>query len=108
MEGMTKEQKELQQELEKWKGQERDYQERINEDAKDLEKMTSKQSTLLKKVRIVKFKFIKFKQTQTQRSSSCFVYKEIWTDMLVLKIILIHTMTMLPSSFVYPFWRWYK
>lgn len=79
MEGMTKEQKELQQELEKWKGQERDYQERINEDAKDLEKMTSKQSTLLKKVRIINFKFIKFNRTQTQRSS-CFVYKEIWPD----------------------------
>lgn len=48
-EGMTSEQKELQRELEHWKSQERDYQERINEDAKDLEKMTSKQSLLLKK-----------------------------------------------------------
>lgn len=102
MEGMTKEQKELQQELEKWKGQERDYQERINEDAKDLEKMTSKQSTLLKKVRIVNFKSIKFNWTQTQCSSSVLYNKEIWPDMLVLKIILSHTMTMLPS------WRWYK
>lgn len=71
MEGMTKEQKELQQELEKWKGQERDYQERINEDAKDLEKMTSKQSTLLKKVRIVIFKFIKLKDLCFQ---ICFQY----------------------------------
>ncbi|XP_013782387.1 structural maintenance of chromosomes protein 3-like [Limulus polyphemus] len=49
IEGKNKEQKELQQEVEHWKSQERDYQERINEDAKDLEKMTSKQSLLLKK-----------------------------------------------------------
>lgn len=49
IEGMNCEQKELQRELEHWKSQERDYQERINEDAKDLEKMTSKQSLLLKK-----------------------------------------------------------
>lgn len=44
------EQKSIQKNLEHWKSQERDYQERINEDAKDLEKMTSKQSLLLKKV----------------------------------------------------------
>ncbi|GIY09337.1 structural maintenance of chromosomes protein 3 [Caerostris extrusa] len=36
-------------ELEHWKAQERDFKKRINEDAKDLEKMTSKQSLLLKK-----------------------------------------------------------
>ena len=35
--------------LEYWKNQERESQEKINEDAKDLEKMTNKQSLLLKK-----------------------------------------------------------
>lgn len=48
-EKLNTEQKNTQKELEHWKAQERDYQERINEDAKDLEKMTSKQSLLLKK-----------------------------------------------------------
>lgn len=51
VEGNNKEQKELQSQLENWKSQERDWQERINDDAKDLEKMTSRQSLLLKKVR---------------------------------------------------------
>ncbi|CAN7999301.1 unnamed protein product, partial [Ixodes pacificus] len=49
VEGNNKEQKELQSQLENWKSQERDWQERINDDAKDLEKMTSRQSLLLKK-----------------------------------------------------------
>ncbi|KAK8783138.1 hypothetical protein V5799_015521 [Amblyomma americanum] len=49
VEANTKEQKELQSQLEHWKSQERDWQERINDDAKDLEKMTSRQSVLLKK-----------------------------------------------------------
>ncbi|CAL1280118.1 unnamed protein product [Larinioides sclopetarius] len=48
-EKFNQEQKNTQKELEHWKAQERDFQERINEDAKDLEKMTSKQSLLLKK-----------------------------------------------------------
>ncbi|GIY08074.1 structural maintenance of chromosomes protein 3 [Caerostris darwini] len=48
-EKFNSEQKNTQKELEHWKAQERDFQERINEDAKDLEKMTSKQSLLLKK-----------------------------------------------------------
>lgn len=34
-----------------FQGQEREQQEKINEDAKELEKMTNKQSLLLKKVR---------------------------------------------------------
>ncbi|XP_046369014.1 structural maintenance of chromosomes protein 3-like [Haliotis rufescens] len=45
----NKEQKELQSNLEYWKGQEKEYQEKISDDAKDLEKMTNKQSLLLKK-----------------------------------------------------------
>ncbi|XP_029645024.1 structural maintenance of chromosomes protein 3 isoform X1 [Octopus sinensis] len=49
LEKMNKEQKELQNKLEYWKGQEREQQEKINEDAKELEKMTNKQSLLLKK-----------------------------------------------------------
>lgn len=49
-EKLNTEQKNTQKDLEHWKTQERDYQERMNEDAKDLEKMTSKQSLLLKKV----------------------------------------------------------
>ena len=45
----NKEQRELMNNLEYWKNQERENQEKINEDAKDLEKMTNKQSLLLKK-----------------------------------------------------------
>ena len=48
----NKEHKEFQKNLEHWKSQERDHQEKINEDAKELEKMTNKQSLLLKKVSI--------------------------------------------------------
>ena len=36
--------------LEHWKSQEREHQEQINDDAKDLEKMSNKQSLLVKKV----------------------------------------------------------
>ena len=36
--------------LEQWKSQEREHQEQINDDAKDLEKMSNKQSLLVKKV----------------------------------------------------------
>lgn len=49
LEVSLKEQKETQSQLEHWKSQERDWQERINDDAKDLEKMSSRQSVLLKK-----------------------------------------------------------
>ncbi|XP_076467825.1 structural maintenance of chromosomes protein 3-like [Babylonia areolata] len=49
IEKLNKEQKKKQTEMEHWKGQEREIQERIQEDAKDLEKMTNKQSLLLKK-----------------------------------------------------------
>ena len=46
----TREHRELLKELEKWKNVEREHQERISEDAKELEKITNKQSLLLKKV----------------------------------------------------------
>lgn len=46
---LNREHRELLNNLEHWKGQEREHQERMNEDAKDLEKMTNKQSLLLKK-----------------------------------------------------------
>ncbi|KAK7110449.1 structural maintenance of chromosomes protein 3-like [Littorina saxatilis] len=46
---LNKQQKQKQTEMEHWKGQEREIQEKIQEDAKDLEKMTNKQSLLLKK-----------------------------------------------------------
>ncbi|XP_064600089.1 structural maintenance of chromosomes protein 3-like [Liolophura sinensis] len=49
LERMNKEQKEMQNNMEQWKAQEREHQEKINDDAKDLEKMTNKQSLLLKK-----------------------------------------------------------
>ncbi|KAI1292303.1 Structural maintenance of chromosomes protein 3 [Halotydeus destructor] len=50
IEEYTRKQKELQQELEKGKGQERDIIDQINDDAKDLEKITSKNSLLGKKI----------------------------------------------------------
>jgi len=50
IDSLNKEHKELLKNLEYWKGQERDHQERISEDSKELEKMTNKQSLLLKKV----------------------------------------------------------
>ncbi|KAK6174533.1 hypothetical protein SNE40_017790 [Patella caerulea] len=46
---LNKEQRELQNNMEYWKGQEREAQEKLNDDAKDLEKMTNKQSLLIKK-----------------------------------------------------------
>ncbi|OWF38325.1 structural maintenance of chromosomes protein 3-like [Mizuhopecten yessoensis] len=46
---MNKEQKNLQNNLEYWKGQEKDNNDKISDDAKELEKMTNKQSLLLKK-----------------------------------------------------------
>ncbi|RWS06904.1 structural maintenance of chromosomes protein 3-like protein 2 [Dinothrombium tinctorium] len=50
IEEFTKKQKELQTQLEKKKSDERDTIERINEDSKDLEKITSKNSLLGKKI----------------------------------------------------------
>lgn len=50
IEACNKENRELLRNLEMWKSREREHQERINEDAKELEKMTNKQSLLLKKV----------------------------------------------------------
>lgn len=49
IEACNKENRELLRNLEMWKSREREHQERINEDAKELEKMTNKQSLLLKK-----------------------------------------------------------
>jgi len=49
IDAFSKQQRELQNNLEHWKGQEREHQEKINEDAKELEKMSSKQSLLIKK-----------------------------------------------------------
>ena len=46
----NRQQRDLMKNLEHWKAQERDHQEKINDDAKELEKMTNKQSLLLKKV----------------------------------------------------------
>ncbi|KAL8587035.1 Structural maintenance of chromosomes protein 3 [Nucella lapillus] len=45
----NKDQKKKQSELEHWKGQEKEAQEKIQEDAKELEKITNKQSLLVKK-----------------------------------------------------------
>ncbi|XP_013420555.1 structural maintenance of chromosomes protein 3 [Lingula anatina] len=49
LEAMYKEQRELQNNIEYWKAQEREVTDKIDGDAKDLEKMTNKQSLLLKK-----------------------------------------------------------
>lgn len=49
LEKMNKEQKEMQSNLENWRAKEKEYQDKISDDAKDLEKMTNKQSLLLKK-----------------------------------------------------------
>ncbi|XP_077991930.1 structural maintenance of chromosomes protein 3-like [Glandiceps talaboti] len=48
-EGMVDMKRELLGELEEWKGQEKDHLDRIQDDTKELEKMTNKQSLLLKK-----------------------------------------------------------
>lgn len=45
----NKEQKELQNKLEYWKGQEKEQQDKLGEDAKELDKMSNKQSVYLKK-----------------------------------------------------------
>lgn len=50
IDGLCRKQKEVQNELEKKKSEERDTIERINEDSKDLEKITSKNSVLGKKI----------------------------------------------------------
>ncbi|XP_052773319.1 structural maintenance of chromosomes protein 3-like [Mya arenaria] len=49
LEKLNKEQKELQNNIEHWKGQEKDIQEKLGDDSKELEKMTNKQSVLLRK-----------------------------------------------------------
>ena len=51
VEKLNKSQRELQNQLEAAKRKESEYTEKINEDIRDLEKMTNKQSLLLKKVR---------------------------------------------------------
>jgi len=48
--GLNKQQKVLQSDLETCKAEEQEIQDKINEDAKDLEKISTKLSTLLKKV----------------------------------------------------------
>lgn len=50
MESLNRQQREHQKNLEHWKSVEREHQERIGEDTKELEKITNKQSLLLKKV----------------------------------------------------------
>ena len=47
---LNRQQRELLNNLEGWKSEEREHQEQLNEDAKDLDKMTNKQSLLVKKV----------------------------------------------------------
>ncbi|KAH9515257.1 Structural maintenance of chromosomes protein 3 [Bulinus truncatus] len=49
IEKLNKEQKQLQTQLELWRGKERDIQEKIGEDAKELDKISQKQSLLIKK-----------------------------------------------------------
>jgi structural maintenance of chromosome 3 (chondroitin sulfate proteoglycan 6) len=49
MEKLNKQQREHQKSLEHWKNVEREHMERINDDTKELEKITNKQSLLLKK-----------------------------------------------------------
>lgn len=51
MSEFNRQQKTLQSELESWKGEEQEAQEKISDDAKDLEKISTKISTLQKKVR---------------------------------------------------------
>jgi len=46
---LNKEQKKMQTDLELWRGRERDIQEKIGDDAKEMEKISSKQSLLIKK-----------------------------------------------------------
>lgn len=49
LEKLNKEQKELQTNLEYWKGQEKEIQDKLGDDSKELDKMTNKQSVLLRK-----------------------------------------------------------
>ncbi|CAL1533668.1 unnamed protein product [Lymnaea stagnalis] len=49
VEKLNKEQKQLQTQLELWRGKERDIQDKIGEDAKELDKISQKQSLLIKK-----------------------------------------------------------
>jgi len=49
LEKCNKEQKELQNNMEHWKGQEKDIQDKLAEDSKELDKMSNKQSVLIKK-----------------------------------------------------------
>lgn len=49
LEKLNKEQKELQNNIEYWKGQEKELQDKLNEDSKELDKMTNKQTVLIKK-----------------------------------------------------------
>ncbi|XP_070540446.1 structural maintenance of chromosomes protein 3-like [Ptychodera flava] len=49
LEEMNSEKQELLHSLDEWKNQEKDYQDRIQDDTKELERMTNKQSLLLKK-----------------------------------------------------------
>ena len=50
IEKLNKQQREHQKSLEHWKNMEREHMERITDDTKELEKITNKQSLLLKKV----------------------------------------------------------
>ena len=52
IEKLNKDQRALLNQLESWKSKEREQQDRISEDAKELDKMTNKQSLLLKKVSV--------------------------------------------------------
>ena len=47
--GLSGQLKDLQKTLDEWKSKERSYQEKINDEAKELEKISSKQGLLLKK-----------------------------------------------------------
>ncbi|XP_053407291.1 structural maintenance of chromosomes protein 3-like [Mercenaria mercenaria] len=49
LEKLNKEQKELQNNIEYWRGQEKEMQDKLGEDSKELDKMTNKQTVLLKK-----------------------------------------------------------
>ena len=53
MSALNKQQKTLNNDLDSCKAEEQEIQDKINEDAKDLEKISTKVSSLLKKVRIL-------------------------------------------------------
>ena len=50
LEKLNKEQKEQQTSMEYWRGQEKEIQDKLSDDSKELDKMTNKQSVLLRKV----------------------------------------------------------